>query len=494
MSEIFSTAAGRNPWRSIWPKHLAIFAAAFISAHAVSTDGGIAHEGLADLAEKTRASVVNIIITPKVVSDSSFRMDIPDFNLPEGNPIEKFFENFKEQEKNKNPFARPASIGSGFVISNDGYVVTNDHVIRNAAEIRVELASGEKFEAELVGTDPKTDIALLKVNADYAFEAVSFGDSDKARVGDYVYAIGNPFGHGFSVSAGIISARNRELTGAYDDFIQTDAAINQGNSGGPLFNMDGEVIGVITAITTRTGGSIGIGFAMSSSVVANVVDQLSQYGKTKRGWLGVRIQDVTSDMAEAMNLESAKGAIVVNLPDGPAKDAGVLVGDVILSFAGQDVENTRDLVRRVADSPVGGKVPVKLFRDGETIEVTVTLGRREDAEAEIVPARREIQNDPKPKSFLGMELGEINDSLRDQFGIGEDEEGLVVLNVEPNSSAFEKDIRGGDVISEAGGSSVKSLEEFKNRIAMANEAGRRSLLLLLRRSGQPNFVALPIDE
>ncbi|MDE0306717.1 MAG: Do family serine endopeptidase [Albidovulum sp.] len=494
MCKILANASVENPRRLIGSKSLSVFAAAFMAAQAVSSNVGIAHDGLADLAEMAQASVVNIIVTPRVVSDSSNKMEIPDFNLPEGNPIEKFFENFREREFNRNPFARPASIGSGFVISNDGFVVTNDHVIRNAAEIWLEFSSGERFEAELVGTDPKTDIALLKAKADHDFEAVSFGDSDKARVGDYVFAIGNPFGHGFSVSAGIISARNRELAGAYDDFIQTDAAINQGNSGGPLFNMEGEVIGVITAITTRTGGSMGIGFAMSSAVVANVVDQLSQYGTTKRGWLGVRIQDVSSDMAEALNLESAKGAIVASLPDGPAKDAGIQVGDVIISFAGQEVIDTRDLVRRVADSPVGGKVSIELFRDGESIAVTVTLGRREEAETQITPASRNIEKESEPESHLGMELGEITERHRDEFGIGQDEEGLIVLKVDPNSSAFDKGVRDGDVVSEAGGSAVTSLEEFEDRIAMANEAGRKSLLLLLRRAGQSNFVALPIDE
>ena len=494
MSELLATSSIRKFRFSIKSATFATFAAAFLSSKALMAHESVAHEGLADLAEKLSVSVVNIIITPKVMSDSMSRMDIPKFNLPPGNPIEEFFKQFREQEKNSNPLARPTSIGSGFVISEDGYIVTNDHVVQNADEIWVELFSGEKFDAELVGADPKTDIALIKVDADYSFVPVSFGDSDKARVGDYVLAIGNPFGHGFSVSAGIISARNRELRGAYDDYIQTDAAINQGNSGGPLFNMNGEVIGINTAIMTQTGGSMGIGFAMSSSVVTSVVDQLRKYGTTKRGWLGVRIQDVTSDMAEAMNLDSSKGAIVASLPDGPAKDAGILVGDVIVSFAGRDVEDTRDLVRRVADSPVGGKVQVAVFRDGELIEVSVVLGRREDAESEILPVSLEFPKEPDPQEFLGMELGELTDSLRDEFGVGQDEEGLLVLSVIPGSSAFEKNIREGDVISEAGGSAVKSLKEFEGRIAMATEAGRKSLLLLLRRAGQQNFVALPIDE
>ena len=261
---------------------------------------------------------------------------------------------------------RSQALGSGFVISEDGFIVTNNHVIAHADEIRIEFFSGVELPAIIVGTDPNTDIAVLKVESDIPLPFVSFGDSDIMRVGDWVLAVGNPLGQGFSVSAGIVSARGRALSGSYDDFIQTDAAINRGNSGGPLFNMNGEVIGVNTAILSPTGGSIGIGFSMASNVVGRVVDQLQEFGETRRGWLGVRIQNVTDDVAEAIGLETVAGALVTDVPDGPGKEAGILAGDVIISFDGTDVEDTRELVRIVGYAPVGKAVRVVVFREGGT--------------------------------------------------------------------------------------------------------------------------------
>src|SRR6056300_1474390 len=283
----------------------------------------------ADLVEQVGGAVVNITTTTKMATPIG-----PQGIVPEGSPFEDLFRGPNNRQRGP----RSASaLGAGFVISEDGYVVTNNHVIAGADEIEVEFINGDIFPAKIVGSDANIDIAVLKIDADNPFDYVAFGNSDVARVGDWVMAMGNPLGQGFSVSAGIISARNRELSGPYDDYIQTDAAINRGNSGGPLFNMDGEVIGVNTAIISPSGGSIGLGFSMASNVVSRVVDQLQEFGETRRGWLGVRIQDVTSDMAEALGLESTVGAMVTDVPDGPALDAGMEAGDIILTFDGRDV-------------------------------------------------------------------------------------------------------------------------------------------------------------
>jgi len=350
------------------------------------------------------------------------------------------------------------------VISADGYIVTNNHVIDKADEIEIEFFSGEKLKAELIGTDPKTDIALLKVDADEDLPFVPFGNSDVARVGDWVMAVGNPLGQGFSVSVGIVSQRGRELSGAYDDFIQTDAAINKGNSGGPLFNTAGEVIGVNTAILSPSGGSIGIGFSMASNVVTRVVDQLQEFGETRRGWLGVRIQDVSEDVAEALELSAATGALVTDVPDGPGKDAGILAGDVIKTFDGRSVDDTRELVRIVGNTAVGKAVDVDIIREGEEITLAVTLGRREDAEAQPVPVAID-RSSPTEKEIMGMTLSVLNTELREQLGLDEDAEGLVVTDVSEESDAFEKGLRAGDLVVEAGQQKVESLKDLETLAA-----------------------------
>jgi serine protease Do len=299
----------------------------------------VAVPSFADLSDRLSPAVVNITTTTNVAQVDSGPRPI----IPEGSPFEDFFRDFLERNNPGQPprQRRGSALGSGFIISQDGYIVTNNHVIESADEIQIELFDGGELEARLIGRDPRTDIALLKVESDRPLPFVAFGNSDAARVGDWVLAIGNPLGQGFSVSAGIISARNRTLQGSYDDFIQTDAAINRGNSGGPLFNMGGEVIGVNTAILSPTGGSIGIGFAMSSAVVERVVAQLRDFGETRRGWLGVRIQNVDPDVAEALGMTEAKGALVTDVPEGPALEAGLRAGDVILEFDGQRVPDTR---------------------------------------------------------------------------------------------------------------------------------------------------------
>lgn len=449
-----------------------------------------ATESFADLAEQISPSVVMITTTSVVAAPTDGGPMVPP-----GSPFEKFFQDFmdKNGQPPDNQPQRSEALGSGFVISADGYIVTNNHVIEGADDIEIEFFSHQHLKAKLVGTDLKTDIALLKVESPEPLPFVSFGDSDVMRVGDWVLAMGNPLGQGFSVSAGIVSARNRELSGTYDDFLQTDAAINKGNSGGPLFNMDGQVIGVNTAILSPTGGSIGIGFSMASNVVSKVVDQLKQYGETRRGWLGVRIQDVTQDVADAMGLTEAKGALITDVPDGPAKDAGMLSGDVIIKFDGQDVADTRDLVKRVADAPIGNAVDVVVLRQGKEETLSVTLGRREEAEAQTEPAAAApAAPEPATSEVLGMTLMPLTDDMAEGLGMSVGDKGLVVSQVDVASEAYAKGIREGDVITEAGQQKVTELGDIDDRVSEARDAGRKSLLLLVRRGGDPRFVALSL--
>ncbi|MDO6733675.1 Do family serine endopeptidase [Octadecabacter sp. 1_MG-2023] len=444
----------------------------------------------AELAEQVSPSVVNITTSTVIASRTG-----PQGVVPEGSPFEDFF-----NDNNDGGQRRSSALGSGFVISADGFIVTNNHVIEGADSIEIEFFPGdgqpsELLPAELIGTDPNTDIAVLKVEHDTPLQYVSFGDSDGAgsRVGDWVMAMGNPLGQGFSVSAGIVSARNRSLQGTYDDYIQTDAAINRGNSGGPLFNMDGDVIGVNTAILSPNGGSIGIGFAMSSSVVTNVVDQLQEFGETRRGWLGVRIQDVTADMVDAIDgLDEARGAMVTDVPAGPAEDAGMESGDIILTFDGVEIEDTRELVQIVGNSPVGKEVPVATLRNGEMIDLTVVLGRRETAESVAFPDDGPDAGEPDTTNMLGMTLSEVSPEMAEELGL-ELGSGLVVVEVETDSEAETKGLLAGDVITEAGQQPITGIVDFEARVEEAQEAGRKSLLLLVRRDGAPRFVALGLE-
>ena len=318
-------------------------------------------ESFADLVEQLSPAVVNITTTAVVPEREQFNPMVP-----RGSPFEDFFRDFMEKQpgdQQPKRQRRGTALGSGFIISSDGLLVTNNHVIENADEIKIEMLNGEILEAKVLGTDPKTDVALLKVDSKTKLPFVEFGNSDDARVGDWVLAIGNPLGQGFSVSAGIISARGRDLQGPYDDFIQTDAAINRGNSGGPLFNTSGKVIGVNTAILSPNGGSIGIGFSMSSVVVQKVVNQLRDYGETRRGWLGVRIQNLNSEVAEALGLENIEGALVTDVPEGPARKAGIRSGDVIIEFDGLKINDSSSLVKVVGESEVGKDVDILIWRD-----------------------------------------------------------------------------------------------------------------------------------
>ena len=475
-----------HPTQMIWPLLMGI---ALLLAQTISAAAQSRPQTFADLADKVSPAVVNITTSTTVATTAQ-----PGPIVPEGSPFEDFFRDFMDRNGPDGPNGRSPrrsqALGSGFVISEDGFIVTNNHVIQGADEILIEFFEGFELEAEIIGTDPNTDLALLKVESDEPLKFVNFGDSEVSRVGDWVMAMGNPLGQGFSVSAGIVSARGRALSGSYDDYIQTDAAINRGNSGGPLFNMNGDVIGVNTAILSPNGGSIGIGFAMSSRVAENVINQLRDFGETRRGWLGVRIQDVTDDLAEGLGLEVARGALVTDVPEGPALEAGMESGDVILSFDGVEVDDTRGLVRQVANTEICKEVRVRVFRNGETETLRVTLGRREEAEA--VPASVNT-TEPVTSKFMGLTVSNLTDELRKQLGLPESSEGLVVADVKEDSEAYQEGLRAGDLITEAGQEKVSTVGELETRIEEAKEAGRKSILLLVRRDGDPRFVALGLS-
>ena len=448
-----------------------------------------APESFAPLVEAVSPAVVNITTSTTVSAPVG-----PQGIVPEGSPFEDLFRDFQDRNGGKGAPRNSSALGSGFVISSDGYVITNNHVIEDADEIRIEFRDGMELEAEVIGVDKNVDIALLKVEHDKSLPFVQFGDSDISKVGDWVMAVGNPLGQGFSVSVGIISARNRELSGAYDDYIQTDAAINRANSGGPLFNLGGEVIGVNTAILSPNGGSIGIGFSMSSNVVAPVVEQLQEFGEVRRGWLGVNIGNVTDDMAEALGLSDTLGAIVLDVFDGPALDAGLQSMDIIISFDGQDVKSSGGLVRLVGKTAVGKMVDAVIIREGAEKTLSITLGQRPDPDALAQRQENVPKQEEKPETVLGMLLLEITDAQRQEMELPSNSAGLIVMEIEEESIAFEKGIRPGDVISDVGQKAVTTLEDLLNRVGEAKKAGRESVLLLVRRDGQPRFVVLPIED
>ncbi|WP_290738878.1 DegQ family serine endoprotease [Amaricoccus sp.] len=445
----------------------------------------------AELAARLSPAVVNITTTTNVAEVQRG----PGPVLPPGSPFEDFFRDFMDRQPGQQGprDRRSNALGSGFIISADGYIVTNNHVIEQADQVRVELFEGGEYDATVIGRDPRTDIALLKIDAGKELPFVSFGNSDAAKVGDWVLAIGNPLGQGFSVSSGIVSARNRTLQGSYDDFIQTDAAINRGNSGGPLFDMAGEVIGVNTAILSPNGGSIGIGFAMSSAVVERVVAQLKDFGETRRGWLGVRIQNVDEDMADALGLDETYGALVTDVPEGPAAKAGLKSGDVIVAYDGEKIDDTREIVRLVADTEIDRTVPIEVIRDGEreTLEVTIGLLEEPTLAAAAGPGEKQKQAE---ETVLGLALSPVGPEQREQFGIEDDVKGLVVTSVDESADAFDKGMRAGDVIVEVGQEPVTTPREMRERIRAAEDAGRNSILLLVRRDGQPRFVALNLSS
>jgi serine protease Do len=466
-------------------------------------------ESLADLADQVTDAVVNISASTTVETKTR---TMP--QLPPGTPFEDLFEDFFNrrgqggnpgnpgnpgtQGENGPRQRRSSSLGSGFVVDPSGIIITNNHVIGDANDISVIFHDGTKLKAEIIGKDSKVDLAVLKVKSDKPLKAVPFGDSDKMRPGDWVIAIGNPFGLGGSVSAGIVSARGRNIeSGPYDNYIQTDAAINKGNSGGPLFNMAGEVIGINTAILSPSGGSVGIGFAVPSSSAAPVIDQLREFGETRRGWLGVRIQNVDDATAEALGLGTARGALVAGIDEkGPAKPAGFEVGDVIVKFDGKDVKESRDLPRIVASTTVGKAVDVVLMRKGKEVTKSVTLGRLEDGE-KAQPAALNQPSTAAPSltsRALGLELSGVTDELRKRFNIKDSVKGVVVTKVDPNSPAADKRIQPGELVVEVGQEAVNSPADISRRVEALKKDGRKSALLLVSSAqGDVRFVAVAIE-
>jgi len=427
--------------------------------------------------------------------------------LPPGSPFEEFFDDFFKNRRgpggDKGGGLQPRktnSLGSGFIVDTSGIVVTNNHVIADADEINIIMNDGTKIRATLVGVDKKTDLAVLKFTPPAKpLVAVKFGDSDKLRLGEWVIAIGNPFSLGGTVTAGIVSARNRDInSGPYDSYIQTDAAINRGNSGGPLFNLDGEVIGVNTLIISPSGGSIGIGFAVPSKTVVGVVDSLRQFGELRRGWLGVRIQQVTDEIAESLNIKPARGALVAGVDDkGPAKPAGIEPGDVVVKFDGKDVKDPKDLSRVVADTAVGKEVDVVVIRKGKEESRKVTLGRLEDTE-KVQQAAAKTKEDPAEKPVtqkaLGLDLAALSKDLRTKYKIKDSVKGVIVTGVDGNSDAAEKRLSAGDVIVEVAQEAVTNAADIKKRVEQLKKDGKKSVLLLVSNGeGELRFVALSVQ-
>ena len=445
-------------------------------------------DSFADQVEQLSPAVVNISTTT-IVSEGP-GMDMPQF--PPGSPFEEFFKNFGDENRQR----RASSLGSGFIIDAEGIVVTNFHVIENAEEITVTLSDETSFTAKVLGQDQKTDIAVLKIDpGDTALTAVPFGDSDSLRVGDWVLAIGNPFGLGGTVTAGIVSARGRDIgNGPYDDFIQTDASINRGNSGGPLFNTDGEVIGINTAIFSQSGGSVGIGFAISSNLAKRVTKQLVEFGTTRRGWLGVFIQEVTSDIAETLGLEGSGGALVSSVNENsPADIAGLEPGDVILSFDGKKIERMRDLPRIVAETDIGTTVVVEIFRGGRLSTVEVTLGELEKAEL-VGLVGEQPEGDAQTLDRLGFTVDDLDGELAAELGLDDTLTGVVVTEVAADSPAMEKGVEPGDIIRRFGQRRVDSAADLAASVAETLDAGRSGVLLLIEREGRERFVQIGFAE
>ncbi len=456
-------------------------------------------DSFAELAAILSPAVVNISTT-QAVAERSF--DIPEF--PPGSPFEDFFREFFDRHRSDQPSRKATSLGSGFIIDSSGYIVTNSHVIADAVEITVLLHDNTSLKAKVIGKDSKTDLALLRVEPEIPLPFVSFGDSDRVRVGDWVLAIGNPYGLGGSVTAGIISARARDLrNGPYDDFFQTDAAINLGNSGGPLFNTDGQVIGINTAIYSRTGGNIGIGFAIPSNLAGLVVADLRQYGRTRRGRIGVHIQEVTEEIAESLGLSKPGGALVASvLGNSPAARAGIKAGDVALTFDGHVVEDYRRLPRLVAETPSGKTVDVTIFRSGKERIFHVVVGEMAEGEHQNEGVSRDESSQsggvgPGGRTRiaeLGLTLAPLSAETRRQYAVPEDLRGVVVTGVDVNSDASEKGLYPGDVIVEINQNEVTTLADVRWHVETALKSRRKTVLLLITNRGRLRFVPIRISQ
>jgi serine protease Do len=448
-----------------------------------------APESFADLVDQVLPAVVNVSSTQKVPQDQQQQ------------DLEEMFRDFLDRRGGQGPDQQKphggTSLGSGFIIDPAGYIVTNNHVIEDAEEVKVLTHDNEELKATIVGRDEKTDLALLKVEAGHPLPAVSWGDSEALRIGDWVMAIGNPFGLGGSVTAGIVSARQRDInSGPYDDYIQTDASINRGNSGGPMFNMDGQVVGINTAIFSPSGGSVGIGFAIPSNLAKPIIAQIKQFGKPKRGWLGVRIQTVSPELAEGLRLKEPKGALVASVTkDGPADKAGIRQGDVVLKFDGKEITQMRGLPRIVAETETGKTADVVLWRKGQEVTLQVKVGElTEEAEQKTLASVEATPNAAATVDLLGLKLSAITDELRQKFQIPDDAEGVVVVDVAQKGPAAEKDMRAGDVIAEVDQKAVTSPEDVSQRVKAAQDNGYRVVTLLVNRGGEFQWIALKIAQ
>ena len=467
---------------------------------------GVAHargapDSFSDLAERLLPAVVNVSTSQTLKESAQNMPEIPQF--PPGSPFEEFFKEFFERQMRPDaPPRKVTSLGSGFIIDPSGIVVTNNHVIADADEITVILQDNTQLKAEIIGRDAKTDIALLKIKADKPLAAVKLGNSDNAQIGDWIIAIGNPFGLGGSVTAGIVSAHHRDINiGPYDDFIQTDASINRGNSGGPMFNMDGEVIGINTAIFSPSGGSVGLGFAIPSTLAKPVIDQLREFGHTKRGWLGVRIQAVTDEIAESLGLDKVRGALIAKVNEGePAAQGGMQAGDIVLSFDNQTIPDFRKLQRVVAAAPVGKTVKVLVWRNEKEVPLEVTIGELEKYEAAAAAEEKAKEKDQPPSvavasaEMLGLKLSELTPELRQQFNIPEGVRGVIITDVTAQSDAADKGLKPGDVILEVSQEEVANPKEVQAKVDSAKKGGRKSVLLLVERQGNLQFVPLKVVE
>ena len=487
--------AGRCPGGRAWAasaRTMAFLAVLVVIAGTGAAQAKPAPDGFADLAEKLLPSVVNVSTSQTVQTRSGPQLP----QLPPGSPFEEFFKEFFD--RNRPQQRKTQSLGSGFIVNSDGYVVTNNHVIQGADEITVALHDNTRLKAEVIGRDAKTDLAVLKVEPTTELQSVVLGDSDAVRVGHWVMAIGNPFGLGGTVTAGIISARGRDInSGPYDDFLQTDASINRGNSGGPMFNMKGEVIGINTAIFSPSGGSVGIGFAIPSITAEPVINQLITRGQVRRGWLGVHIQSVTDEIAENLGLDKPRGALVASvIKDSPAEKAKIKAGDVILKFDTKDVGQMRRLPRIVAETLVDETVDVVVWRAGAEVELRVTVAELDESEPQIASRTGGEGSGEGGHTIdvLGLALSNATPRLRERFDLEEDVTGVVVTDVKDAGVAAEKGVRPGDVIVEVSQEKVKSVADVKAKINDVRNEGKKTVLFLIEGRGGLRFVALRIKK
>lgn len=444
-------------------------------------------ESFADLSEKLLPAVVNISTTQIIKGQQA-----PNLQFPPGSPFKEFFEDFMNRGGPSQREAR--SLGSGFIVSPDGLVVTNNHVIADADKVTVVLHNDIKLEAKILGRDPQTDLALLKVKHNKDLPYLKWGNSDTLRVGDWVLAIGNPFGLGGTVTAGIVSARARMIgAGKYDNFIQTDASINRGNSGGPMFNLEGEVVGINTAIVSPSGGSVGIGFAIPSTMAKNVIEQIKEFGEIRRGWLGVTIQHVSEEIAESLGLKDNKGALVAGVTeDSPAEKAGLKTGDVIVEYDGEVVPEMRRFPLMVAKTKIGETVKIKVWRDGELKTVTAKIEKLEENNTQLSQNTNPVLENKN--GTLGLQLSKITPAMREKFSLSDNQKGVLIVGVKQDSNAAKKGLQQGDVIKEVSREQVVSPTQVRNKIESAKKKGKKSVLFLIDREGNSRFIALKIDE